>query len=240
MKIGLFGDSYIDLIWHRHPDHTPAPEDVPWSGRLLKDMGSPVVSSGLGGASQFYAIDTWHNTTKDLDVAIFTFTWHERMFSELENFQEILSSHAERRRPTIEDANTDDILTGMDLYYRYLRSPKQEMFNYTQQVRYCLELPKAYPDIKFIFLPNTEIARGIAKSWFNITHSGVLVDFAFETLSNREPASPGPMPIWCGRYGHLGDCNHELVKNMVKDIIINYDKYNGKVYSIDYKNFDTI
>ena len=240
MKIGLFGDSYIDLIWHRHPEHTPDPQDVPWSGRLLKELGSPVISSGLGGSSQFYAINTWLDTPKDMDVAIFTFTWHERMFSELENFQEILSSHAERRRPKIEEANTDDILTGMDLYYRYLRSLKQEMFNYTQQVRYCLELPEAYPDIKFIFLPNTEIARGIAQTHFASTRRGVLVDFAFETLSNREPGAQGPMPIWCGRYGHLGDRNHDLVKDMVKNIIINYDKYQNQVYNIDYKDFDTI
>jgi hypothetical protein len=125
----------------------------------------------------------------------------------------------------------------MDLYYRYLRSPGQEMFNYEQQVRWCLDLANQHPNIKFIYLPNTERARKIALR--HHTH-GILVDFAFETLSNREPGALGPMPIWCGRYGHLNDRNHTLVKEMVKNIIINYDKYQNSVYNIDYKDFDTI
>lgn len=237
MNIGLFGDSYIDLIWHRHPEHTPAPEDIPWSGRLLTELGSPVISSGLGGSNQYYAIKTWLDCTTQLDVAIFTFTWHNRLYSDLDNFQEILSSHAERRRPNIADTNTDDIMQGMDLYYRYLRSPGQEMFNYEQQVRWCLDLARQYTGTKFIYLPNTEMARELAVKHFE---SGVLVDFAFETLSNREPGAPGDMPIWCGRYGHLNNRNHDMVKDMVKDIIINYDQYRDALYGIDYQDFDTI
>jgi hypothetical protein len=236
MKIGLFGDSYIDLIWHRHPEHTPNPQDVPWSGRLLKHYGSPVISSGLGGSNQYYAIKTWEDTTKDLDVAIFTFTWHERLYSDLDNFQEILSSHAERRKPNIQDPRADEIITGLDLYYKYLRSPDQELFNYEQQVKWCLGLPDQYSQIKFIFLPNTQVARGIAMRH----HSrGVLVNFAFETLSNMEPGAPGPMPIWCGRYGHLGDRNHELVKDMVVDLIDNYDYDIGQVHYLEYEEFHT-
>jgi hypothetical protein len=242
MNIGLFGDSYIDLIWHRHPDHTPHPQDVPWSGRLLKALDSPVISSGLGGSNQYYAIKTWQDCAVPLDVAIFTFTWPERMYSDLDNFQEILSSHAERRKPNITDTNAADIMQGMDLYYRYLRSPGQEMFNYEQQVKWCLELPKYNEQTKFIFLPNTEVARDIALRHYR-GHGGVLVDFAFETLSNREPGAPGAMPIWCGRYGHLNDRNHELVKDMVKDIIDNYDQYRDEsfgIYKLDYQDFDTI
>jgi hypothetical protein len=164
------------------------------------------------------------------------------MYSDLDNFQEILSAHAERRQPTITDDNTADIMQGMDLYYRYLRSPGQEMFNYEQQVRWCLELPQHHQQTKFIFLPNTESARDIALRYYR-GHGGVLVDFAFETLSNREPGAPGAMPIWCGRYGHLNDRNHELVKDMVKDIIDNYDRYRGEtlgIYRLNYQDFDTI
>ena len=233
MNIGLFGDSYIDLIWHRHPDHTPHPQDVPWSGRLLKALDSPVISSGLGGSNQYYAIKTWQDCTVPLDVAIFTFTWPERMYSDLDNFQEILSAHAERRQPTIADANTADIMQGMDLYYRYLRSPGQEMFNYEQQVKWCLDLANQHPDIKFIYLPNTEKAREIALQYHT---RGTLVDFSFETLSNREPGAPGPMPIWCGRYGHLNDRNHELIKDLMVQLIENHS--NG-VYQLDYQDFDT-
>jgi len=243
MKIGLFGDSYIDLIWHRHPDHRPDPATVPWSGRLLQALDSPIISSGLGGSNQYHAIRTWQDCTETLDVAIFTFTWHDRLYSDLDNFQEILSSHAERRKPNIDDANADDIMQGMDLYYRYLRSPGQDLFNYEQQVKWCLDLPNSNKQTKFIFLPNTEIAREIA-----LRHhkgpAGVLVDFAFETLSNREPGSPGAMPIWCGRYGHLGDRNHELFKDCMVELINNYDQYchrdNFGIYRLDYKDFDTI
>ena len=244
MNIGLFGDSYIDLIWHRHPDHTPHPQDVPWSGRLLKALDSPVISSGLGGSNQYYAIRTWQDCAVPLDVAIFTFTWPERMYSDLDNFQEILSSHAERRKPNITDANAADIMQGMDLYYRYLRSPGQEMFNYEQQVKWCLELPKYNEQTKFIFLPNTETARDIALRHYTV-HQGILVDFAFETLSNREPGAPGAMPIWCGRYGHLGDRNHELFKDLMVDLINNYHQHcyrnnNFGIYRLNYQDFDTI
>jgi hypothetical protein len=234
MKIGLFGDSYIDLIWHQHPECTPNSQNIPWSGRLLADLKSPVISSGLGGSSQYYAIKTWQDCEKDLDVAIFTFTWHNRLYSDMDNFQEILSAYAENRQPNIDDTNADDIMRGMDLYYRYLRNSEQEMFNYEQQVRWCLDLAKQYPDIKFIYLPNTEVAREIALQHYTC---GTLVDFAFETLSNLEPESPGPMPINCGRYGHLSDRNHELVKDLMVRLIENHS---NSVYKLDYKDFDTI
>jgi hypothetical protein len=243
MKIGLFGDSYIDVIWHRHPEYQVPQEKKVWSGLLLEDLGSDVITSGLGGSNQYYAINEWKKAQEQgivFDYAFFTFTWDNRLYMEDAKWQKMLSAHAERRelyeqdKPLFTDDEVANGVQALDLYYRYLHNNKQAAFNFELMVKWCLDLPAQFPDTKFIFLPNTELSRGIALQYFT---QGVLVDFAFETLSNREPGSPGPMPINCGRYGHLKPWTHDLFKEFAKDIVVNYNNYKNKILPFDYSKF---
>jgi hypothetical protein len=110
-------------------------------------------------------------------------------------------------------------------------------FDYELEVRYILELPDRYPDTKFIFLPNTEHARSIAKKHFS---KGVLVDLAFETVSNLESNSPGTMPMQDSRVGHLNQNNHRAVGELMHDIISNYQEVRDKIYQVDFDKFDMI
>ena len=246
MNIGLFGDSYIDLIWHRHSGYTPLPEQKPWSWLLLEDLGAPALTSGLGGSNQFHAINQWHQYSSvcKFDYVIFTFTWANRLYSRFPNWQIIWSAATELRDFTdqerqilrdLSEEKINEIKTAFDLYYTYVNSNDQNEFIYELMVQYCLKLPDQFPDTRFIFIPNTEWARPITQRHFG---KGVLLDFAFETLSNRETGSPGPMQVNCGRPGHLNPTNHERFKNLIKDIIQNYSRYENQVYSVDYDIFD--
>jgi len=246
MKIGLFGDSYVDTIWHRNPGHTPAPGQIPWPGTLLAELNSPVISSGLGGTNQFHAIEQWrqHSATTQFDYAIFTFTWDNRLYSSRTGSQQVLSASAELRELTnIEKStrqphlNIDALNMAIDLYYKHVHNNAQSIFLFDLMVKWCLELPKQFPNTKFIFIPNTEVSRTISQRHFT---EGVLLDFAFETLSNRETGSPGLMPIDCGRFGHLNSGNHIRFKDMMKNIILNYNQYQNQLYPVDYNDFDIV
>jgi len=253
MNIGFFGDSYVDLYWHRHPSEyyhrnltlRPTRTEKPWSLRLLEDLNCPIITSGLGGSNQFHAIDDWRKSQdagQHLDVAIWTFTWYDRLYHDVEGWQEILSAHAERRKARGDIANATEISQALDLYYEYLHSKEQALFLYELEVQWCLQLAGQYPDTKFIYLPNTEMSRELCLRHFcdhgPYKQDGVLVNFAFETLSNRETGSPGPMPIACGRMGHLNDHNHERFTAYVRDLIENYDQYRWNVLEFDYGKFD--
>jgi hypothetical protein len=241
MNIGLFGDSYIDLIWHIYADYHNGKisrEQKPWSLRLLEDNLAPIISSGLGGSNQYYAINTWREvetTGIKLDYAIWTFTWYQRLYNRDINWQEVLSANAERRDVKFKTKNIDQIKQALELYYPYLYSEEQAQFQYELMVKWCLDLARQHPETRFIFLPNTEFARPIAAKHFT---EGVLVDFAFETLSNRETASPGTMPVNCGRSGHLNNSNHELVTAFVQNIMDNYEQYRNTILPFDYTKFD--
>lgn len=248
MKIGLFGDSYVDTIWHRNPGYNPPEHDIVWTGDLLRELESPVVTSGIGGTNQFYAINKWqkYSATTTFDYAIFTFTWDHRLYSNWANRQNVLSSVAELRElneyEQLQQLNmpaneVDDINLATSLYYQYLHNDHQSQFVFELMVKWCLDLPKQYPDTKFIFIPNTELSRTMSQKYFT---NGVLLDFAFETLSNRETGSPGPMPIQCGRYGHINRRNHIVFKDMMKDIILNYRQYQNQLYTVDYNKFDIV
>jgi hypothetical protein len=235
MNIGFFGDSYVDLIWYRYPRHQESYKEKPWSLRLLEEMNSPIISSGLGGSNLYYAIHNWNNCIKEnraIDYAIFTFTWHKRLFHSIEFIQEIMSASAEKRK-----INNQELKTAINLYYDYIHNDDYSLFTYKLMTKWILDLPKQYHNTKFIFIPNTEHARELVLTDFT---QGIALDFAFETLSNKETNSPGIMPMDCGRKGHLNDTNHERFKDLMKDLILNYSNYENSVYKVDYTNFDVI
>jgi hypothetical protein len=235
MNIGFFGDSYVDITKSK------------WPGDLLNDMGSPAISSGMGGANQYYAVDTWNqvqerlkNSTTKLDYAIWTFTWHQRLYRGSDRnvpVVEMLAAWAEKRQPTQSNDNAEEINNAITSYFKYIRDDNESLFYYTLMLKWILDLPAQYPNTKFIFIPNTEVSKDLALNNFS---QGVLLDFAFETLSNRETGSPCTMPCDCKRIGHLNTINHDRVKDMIKNIIINYNQYQNKIYTVDYNQFDVV
>lgn len=241
MNIGFFGDSYVDLNLEFHKQYPAADEKYSiWGYRVCKELNLLPVTSGLGGTNQYYAIKTWQDYVEYSpapDVAVFTFTWDHRLYSSEKNWQAVLSLAVEKKdlaRMMEVPAEIDDIRKGVELYYRYLHNNNQAAFNHEQSIRWCLELPKAFPSTKFIFLPNTEQSRIFALKHFQ---SGVLIDFAFETLSAMEGERVGVDPFDYEKVGHLTESNHVKIKNLIKDIIVNYNNYVDKVYKLNYEDF---
>jgi hypothetical protein len=240
MNIGFFGDSYVDLVWHRHPGYSPLQEEKTWAYRLLEDTGCDNVSSGLGGSNLYYAIDSWQKHISDpnrpnCDYAIFAFTWHTRLFSERPEIQNVLSATAELR--DLPGEFVEQVSHAVSQYYMYLHSYEQTNFLYERMVEWITKLPEQYPNTKFIFLPNTEFSRKILLKHFN---KGILVNFTFEDISNLETGSPGNMPIDCKRMGHLHNENHETMKTLIQGIIENYSMYENTIVDPDLSNFDLV
>lgn len=249
MRVGFYGDSYCDLIWFKDQKYLEDPLSFierkykPWPGRVLDDYKSQVLSSGLGGSSLFHAIQQWNTDIEKFngciyDVVFISLTWWERLYTPNESYQPVFLARAERRpMPASEDPtiNFDEVNQGIDLYYKYLCFSNQQLFYYELMVKWILDLPNQYPDTKFIFLPCTEISRKLALKHFS---TGVLANFSFETLSNLENGSPGPMPIMCGRTGHLNDKNHESFASEMKKIVAAYDSIKNTIVDLDYSNFD--
>ena len=235
MRIGFFGDSYADLIVHRWTV-TPDPKFKPWSFRLLEHYQSPILNSGLGGSNQYYSINSWNNFVKsgqEIDYAFFTFTWPDRLFSNKPQVQEMLSLLHERRNSSHLTQEEHKTIEAIDTYQKYLYDKFEAAFNYELQVRWILELPKYYPDVKFVFLPNTEHARQIALKYFQ---GGILVNFAFAKISELEGEIVGQYPFAEGKVGHLFEKNHERFKNKMVDIIDK--KLYNTIIDIDYKEFE--
>lgn len=240
MKLGFFGDSYANMVWHKMPGQDVARNLKPWSYRLLDDFNSPIIASGKGGASLFYAIDTWMQHLDSAhgicDVAVFTLTWEDRLYSEKEQVQNIMCAEAEYQNSQDRDQNfVNSVQQAITSYRTFIHSKKQTRFIYELMTQWILNLPNQYQQTKFIFLPNTEFARQISLKNFS---KGVLVNFTFESLSNLETASPGPMPINCGRIGHLNTVNHEAFTNLMKSIINNYSAYENTILNPDFGEFD--
>ena len=112
-----------------------------------------------------------------------------------------------------------------------------KLFDFELELKYILELPKQYANTKFIFIPNTELSRELAKKHFS---QGILMDFAFETVSNREPESPGIMPIRDRRVTHLNYNNHCRFADLFYHTIINYNDLQDKILEVDINKFDII
>lgn len=246
MKIGFFGDSYCDLLY-KFAD-TPR-YWKPWPRRLIEDNNFTCVNSGRKGSNQFHAIDQWHKCIahdQSIDFAFFTFTWHDRLYSNDEVNQVLMSASAEKRETVelIEEIQKwhgvpagypERVEDAIKMYYECIYSDNESIFNYNKQIEYILDLPNQYKDIKFIFIPNTEYSREFACNKFK---QGVLLDFAFETLSNSEIGSPGTMPLNCNRIGHISDKNHDILAQEFLGIIQNYESYQDQIIKIDYYKFD--
>jgi len=246
MRIGFFGDSYVDVFLSN--DFT---KQHSWSFKLLQELESPIITTGYSGTNQFHAINEWlkfSQSNKKLDVAVWTFTWENRIYSEYDINQYIFSAAAEQKIEEVREKNhikhftnpndpnfIDNLILAYKLYQNYIHNENQAEFLYSLMAKWVLELAEQHPDIKFIFIPNTELANAITKQYFK---SGVLLDFAFETLSNLEPDSPGPMPVNCNRIGHLNVKNIDIFKDLIKEIILNYPDYQNKIHKIDYTKFD--
>lgn len=244
MNIGLFGDSYCDIIYFDDQEYLAQPKKwgrqyKTWCARLLDDMQSPILSSGLGGSSIYHSIDKWEKDSNknSYEFVFWSLTWHSRLYTS-EYFQPVFSARAEGR-PIPESNNPNinyhEISHGLDLYYKYFYQDNEKMFNYEQSLKWILSLPEQYKNVKFVFLPCTELSRLLSLKYFT---SGVLVNFSFEMLSNLETGSIGPMPINCGRMGHFNDHNHEMFVTQMKNIIHNYAQVDGSVVNLDLKDFD--
>jgi len=235
MNIGLFGDSYIDLVWHRHANPTIPPGRKIWAHRLLEELGAPVICSGLGGSSQYYAIAEWKRFSSKInfDVAIFTFTWPHRLYTTTLN-EQVITAKIEGRDLGQLAANEAEIQDAVDKYYTHLYNAAEHEFEFELMVKWCLDLPTQYPNTKFIFMPNTVSSQELAKKYFK---EGTLLDFAFETLSLGEGERVGVAPYIMDRTGHLSDGVHEKLKDIVKDIIVN--NVTG-IVPVDYTKFNLV
>ena len=234
----MFGDSYI-----AYPKNS-------WISHLnSKFQDYNIETYGKGGSNLFYAIDQFNYAVdvrkKKYDVVVFTFTWHDRLFSvwpyrndqycafsESRDFCTYTNNGGQTDPRIVDDATNAEFVASIKYHDNRWRK-----FDYNLEVRYILELPNFYTNTKFIFLPNTEYSREIAKKHFS---KGVLVDFAFETVSNLESNSPGTMPMQDSRVGHLNQNNHIAVGELVHDIISNYQEVRDKVYQVDFNKFDMI
>jgi hypothetical protein len=233
MNIGLFGDSYIDTVWHRHPNPTIPPGRKMWAHRLLEELDAPFICSGLGGTSQYYAIAEWQRWSQrvDFDVAMFTFTWPHRLYTT--NLTErVITARIEGRNLAQLAEEETNIQQAADLYYRYLYDEQEHDFRLEQMIRWCLELPEQYPKTKFIFFPNTRESLAVARQYHQ---QGVLMDFAFEQLTEAEGERVGIAPYIMDRTGHLSDHAHECVKNVAKDVVLNH---NHCVYVVNIGSFN--
>jgi len=244
MNVGFFGDSYCDLQWFEEIEYRMYPEKwgrqyKPWCGKLLEDVKSPVLSSGVGGSCLYDSIEKWNlDKHKDLYNYVFwTFTWHQRLPSSM-NYKPVFLAKAEKR-PVPESTNPnidfEEVEKAIDLFYKYLYDDSFQKFSYEQSLKWILNLPTQYPNIKFIFLPCTEDSRLQAIKHFD---KGVLVNFSFETISNLETNSPGPMPILCGRTGHLNNNNHEAFAAAMFNIINDYNNLENSIVNLNLQNFD--
>lgn len=240
MNIGFFGDSYVDLNLDFHKQFPDYDESRIWALRLCLDMELTPVSSGVSGTNQYHAIKSWQDYISQHsgpNVAIFTFTWDHRLYSPHKRWQDIFSLTVEKKdlaNLMVVPDDIDDIRKGVELYYKYLYNSDQSAFVHEQLIRWCLELPEQYPETKFIFLPNTEQSRELATKHFK---TGVLLDFAFETISAIEGERVGIDLFDPEKFGHLTEKNHIRIKDIVKKIVLDYEKYRNQIYPINYEDF---
>jgi hypothetical protein len=218
MNIGLFGDSYIDIVWHRYKNYQVPTDKKIWAQLLLEDLNAPFICSGLGGTSQYYAIQQWQQWSDkiEFDVAIFTLTWAHRLPTANYN-EQIVTAYIEGRDVEKKNQLDKDIKLALDQYFKHLHNQQAQDFNYELMLKWCMELPAQYPKTRFIFIPNTKFAQNLAKKYYS---QGVVLDVAMETLSAAEGELVGQAPYIWNRLGHLSAGAHEQFKEVVKKIIL--------------------
>lgn len=235
--LGLFGDSYAATNMNKKDS---------WG--LMLSRNFQTLECGKNGSNLFYAIDCWHKAVEEhgtnyFDYAVFTFTWHERLYSEQQhrnNYFCVPKLGAWDLGTVIDQEvvgqqDLEDFKKTHENYYRFLFDSKWSLFRHELEIQYILDLPQKFPNTKFIFLPNTELSREISKKRFT---NGVLLDFAFETISNLEPDSPGIMPIQDSRAAHLNLNNHVQMYKNIMEVINNYDNCADQIVPVDLGKFD--
>lgn len=234
MRIGFFGDSYI------------APTS-PWVAQIQKLMPEHKFEIyGKGGANLYFAIHNWleqakHHGSNYYDRAVFTLTWPERLFSVQTYRNEQFCALSEYRKWEPDESiqseeDNEKFITALKLYHPYIYDKTESRFDYELRIKWIMELAQTHTNTEFVVIPNTELSRTIAKKYHT---TGTLLDFAFETLSNREPKSPGPMPIKDTRSGHINSNNHRIFADFLKNIL-EQEKIPNVILPISYDQYDIV
>jgi hypothetical protein len=233
IHIGMFGDSYASL-------------SSTWIQYLRQlDHRYQIDVHGKGGANLYYAIHQWltmvDEKTDHYDWVFFTLTWPERLFSVWPYRNEQFCARSEFRtwEPDCSiqtDQDNREFLQAIDLYQKYIHDWHWRQFDYELEIRWIMELPKRHPEVNFVIIPNTEESKVIALRHHT---QGILLDMAFETISNLEPNSPGPMPVQDkDRSAHLNDANHRAFADLAHEIMRDHGTTPDKILPVDLKRFD--
>ena len=236
MKVGFFGDSYIDRF-------------SPWTQyirELMPDHEFDV--TGKGGSNLYYAIHQWRDREHmhgpdHYDVAVFTLTWPERLFSVWPYRNEQFCARSEFRtwEPDCEikdDRSNQEFLDTIPRYYQYIHDSDWREFDWELEIKWIMDLARPNRHTKFVIIPNTKQSLQIARRYHQ---HGVLMDMAFESISNQEPGSPGPMPVCdMGRLYHLNDHNHRAWASVMAEVIAQAPYTDSRVWPVDFDRFDLV
>lgn len=224
MNIGFYGDSYSAT---EHPSA--------WTNLLATQLNATICDSGVPGGGLLQTALAWKKHKQPIDVAVITFTWRGRFYADPADWKwSFLKSPLQKpENKTQKDYN--EFQSAFHAYYKWLFDQEEQDFHYERDLEWLMGLAQAHPETKFVFLPNNEYARKLCIKYFD---SGVLLDFAFDYISNNELNSPGEQPCYDTRYCHMSPSNNQTVANLLTDIVQNFDKHNNSIYNIDYKQFN--
>lgn len=233
--LGLFGDSYIQTF----------PAQNNWSFRLGNLYDSK--PWGLGGSNLYYAIDRWNNAIKELDgkdfdFAIFTLTWHTRLYSVHQDRNKYFCRPEDNAwdrgflDPEIQSRDDFEKFKSMvHDFHRFLYDDHWARFRHELEIKYIMDLPKQHPNTRFVFIPNTKFSNEMALKHHS---QGVLLDFAFEDISNDDPGCPGTMPLRTDyRINHISKNSQEEMYQLMKDLLENYDQHRDQILPVDMAKF---
>jgi hypothetical protein len=130
----------------------------------------------------------------------------------------------------------DQFKSSVDCFHQFIYDDDWARFRHGLEIQYIMNLPARYPATRFIFLPNTALSRDLAKQHHT---RGVLLDFAFEDISNLESNSPGVMPVRNDhRAAHLSQQNHVIMADHIKKLIENYDLHQDSIIELKLSEFE--
>lgn len=235
--LGLFGDSYIETF----------PKMNNWSYRLGEVYNTS--AWGKGGSNLYYAIDCWHQANEQLkgnkfDYVVFTLTWQTRLYSFHKDRNDYFCFPNSYMWNRPEGFNDPEIKTPEDFkkfedmvqnYHRYLYDDHWARFTHDLEIKYIMDLAASNPETRFVFIPNTALSRDLAKKHHT---RGVLLDFAFEDVSNQDPGCPGKMPIrFDNRVNHISVQSQKFMYEFMTDLLWNYDIYQDQILPMDLAKF---